>query len=167
MDDFLRTCRLPIVQVQAELQETSIPRKVWSKTKYTNKIQLVLWILRKKFKFENTSPLKTESLKQIQVAFDILTQFKFPLLISASAKETQYSHVVVIWDNKIIDYESRKTHVLTKENLSRLCGTYTRTMQIDEGYGLFPPVNIRQNLGKNSDFGIGEYRGVLCKKHFR
>jgi len=140
---------------------------VWSMTKFTNKIQLVLWILRKKFKFETTSPLKTESLNQIQVTYEILTQFKFPLLISASAKETQYSHVVVIWDNKIVDYESRTTRVLTKENLSRLCGIFTRTMQIDEGYGLFPPVNIRQNLGKNSDFGIGEYRRVLSKKHFR
>ena len=123
VDDFLRICRLPIVQVMSELQETSIPHKVWSKTKYTNKIQLVLWILRKKIKFETTSPLKTESLKQIHVAFDILTQFKFPLLISASAKETQYSHVVVVWDNKIIDYESRTTRAFTKDNLSKLCGT--------------------------------------------
>lgn len=148
----------------AELQETSIPKKVWSKSKITNKIQLILWILRKKFKFDTTSSLKTQSLNQIQVTYEILTKFKFPVLISCSAKETQYSHVVVIWDNKIIDYESRKMRKFTKDNLSKLCGQFTRSMQIDEGYGLFPSKDIRKN--SNFDFGIGEYRQVLSKNYF-
>jgi hypothetical protein len=87
---FWRICQLPIDQIQRELGDDKIPAKVLTKEKI-NKLQLMLWILRKMFGFTTTTALQTKSLKQIPVIFEILSQFKFPVLISATAKNTQYN----------------------------------------------------------------------------
>jgi hypothetical protein len=95
VDNFLRICLLPIDQIQQELGDDKIPAKVLTKEKM-NKLQLMLWILRKMFGFSTTPALQTKYLTQIPVIFEILSQLKFPILISATAKNTQYNHVVVV-----------------------------------------------------------------------
>jgi hypothetical protein len=166
VDNFLRICQLPMDQIQRELGDDKIPAKVLTKEKM-NKLQLMLWILRKMFRFTTTPALQTKSLQQIPVIFEILSQLKFPILISATAKNTQYNHVVVVWNKMIIDYEAKGLLMLTKENLSQICGEYTTTMQIEEGYGLFPLACIQEKNSNYSDWGIQDFKFGSVRRYFR
>jgi len=166
VDNFLRICLLPIDQIQQELGDDKIPAKVLTKEKM-NKLQLMLWILRKMFGFSTTPALQTKYLTQIPVIFEILSQLKFPILISATAKNTQYNHVVVVWNKMIIDYEAKGLLMLTMANLNNLCGEFTMTMQIEEGYGLFPPACIQEKNSNYPDWGIRDFKLGTVRKYFK
>jgi hypothetical protein len=67
----------------------------------------------------------------------------------------------------IIDYEAKGLLMLTKENLSNLCGQFTMTMQIEEGYGLFPPACIQEKNSNYSDWGIRDFKFGTVRQYFR
>ncbi len=48
-----------------------------------------------------------------------LLDIKFPMLISAESKFATYHHVVVVWREMVIDYES---YPLTEDTLRQICG---------------------------------------------
>jgi hypothetical protein len=54
-----------------------------------------------------------------------------------------YNHVVVIWQGRIIDYESENIYMLTNEPLPQICGTNRLFSHVSCGYGLFPPAKIQ------------------------
>jgi hypothetical protein len=43
----------------------------------------------------------------------------------STAKNAVYNHVVVIWQGRVIDYESKNTYMLTNESLKQICGANT------------------------------------------
>jgi hypothetical protein len=47
------------------------------------------------------------------------------MLISIESKLATYHHVVVVWGEMVIDYESMFTYPLTKELLMQICGVNT------------------------------------------
>jgi hypothetical protein len=53
---------------------------------------------------------------------------------------------VVIWQGRIIDYESKNIYMLTNESLQQICGANTVFSHVSCGYGLFPPARIRHCL---------------------
>ena len=63
--------------------------------------------MRKRFHFSTTTALKPKCFKQVQRSYEIISEFKFPVLISVTATVTQYKHVAVIWDGVILDYEKK------------------------------------------------------------
>ncbi len=58
-----------------------------------------------------------------------------------------YHHVVVIWREMIIDYESKYTFPLTNDSLRQICGGVITTIAgISCGYGISPPNYICNSM---------------------
>jgi hypothetical protein len=72
----------------------------------------------------------------------ILQLCHFPVLFSINSKNAVYDYVVVIWQGRIIDYESKNIYMLTNESLQQICGANTFFSHVSCGYGLFPPAKI-------------------------
>ncbi len=81
------------------------------------------------------------------------------MLISVQSNLATYEHVVVVWRNKIIDFECIHTYPLTEESLRQVCGVYTTFQSIVRGYGIFPSKEIRL-LPENAyvqDWGMDDF----------
>jgi len=100
------------------------------------------------------------------MSYEILSQFKFPILISVSATGTQYKHVAVIWDGVILDYEKKFPIEFSTQNLSELCGPTTIFGGIEHGYGLFPNCSLRKRYPERGSWGEIEYMSGTWKKYF-
>ena len=64
---------------------------------------------------------------------------------------------MVIWQGRIIDYESENRYMLTNESLQQICGANMFFSHVSCGYGLFPPAGIRTlspeiTNGRNNDY---------------
>jgi len=170
VNQFWSIVQSPIHLIQTTLGESLVPKAVQKKLgSKCDSIQKSLWILRKKFKFNTTSLLRIECFKNLKNAIEILTEIKFPLIISVMGTHACYHHVVVVWRGMIIDYESEYTFSLTNDSLRQICGVNTSYAGISCGYGIFPPKNI-QNFMENfsiEDWGINEYniKGSSIRKY--
>jgi hypothetical protein len=103
-----------------------------------------LWILCKKFNFATTSKVKVNCFRSWKPTLMALLQIKFPMLILVESKLATYHHVVVVWQQRVIDNESMLTYPLTEESLRQICGVNTTFTRISSGYGIFPSKQIRQ-----------------------
>jgi hypothetical protein len=80
------------------------------------------------------------------------------MLISVQSGKATYKHVVVVWRNKIIDFECMHTYPLTEESLRQVCGVHTTFQRIVRGYGIFPS-KVNCLLPKNAyvqDWGMDD-----------
>jgi hypothetical protein len=81
------------------------------------------------------------------------------MLISVESKLATYHHVVVVWREMVIDYESMYTYPLTKDTLKQICGVITTFQKISCRYGILPS-KICKSLQANQniqDWGTEEY----------
>jgi len=81
------------------------------------------------------------------------------MLISVQSSQAIYKHVVVVWRNKIIDFEYMHTYPLTEESLRQVCGVHTTFQHIVSGYGIFPSKKICTS-SENAyiqDWGMDDY----------
>ena len=83
-------------------------------------------------------------------AFNMLHYMQFPMLIGVSSKQACYDHVVVVWNNAVIDYELKYTYRLTEESLRQVCGEHTTFQKITCGYGIFPSKMVREDKSNSN-----------------
>ena len=67
------------------------------------------------------------------------------MIIAVHSRLASYIHAVVVWRDKIIDFESMHTYPLTEESLRQVCGVHTTFQRIVSGYGIFPSKQIRNS----------------------
>jgi hypothetical protein len=161
----------PMHLILQTLGESSVPKAMLKPGRECDSIQKSLWILRKQFKFSTTNSLQIVCFKNLQKAINILREIKFPLIISVMGTHACYHHVVIVWREMIIDYESEYTFPLTNDSLRQICGVNTSFAGISCGYGIFPP-NYIQNFMDNisiEDWGVKEYniKGSSIRKYFK
>ncbi len=96
--------------------------------------------------------MKLSYFTSIKNTLQILQLCHFPILLLVNSKNAVYDHVVVIWQGRIINYESENIYMLTNESLQQICGANTFFSHVSCGYGLFPPAKIIPNWGK-VDYG--------------
>jgi hypothetical protein len=74
-----------------------------------------------------------------------------------------YHHVVVIWSEMIIDYESEYTFPLTNDSLRQICSVNISFARISCGYGIFPSNYVQNSIDNISieDWGIKDYN-IKC-----
>ena len=60
-------------------------------------------------------------------------------------------HVIGIWQNQIIDYESEYTYPLTINNLNYACGDGCYFLGLIRPVALFPPKKIKRNYQYNNE----------------
>jgi hypothetical protein len=92
------------------------------------------------------------------------------MLILFESKLATYHHVVVVWQQRVIDYESMFTYPLTAESLRQICGVDTTFTRISSGNGIFPSKQTRQKSenGYVIDWGSREYYkpGSAVREYF-
>jgi hypothetical protein len=166
IQDFWEMCNLPIDLLCMNLGKLNVPQRVMSKDGKINTLKKLLWIIQTKFGFTTTKPLKVNKFTYVNETFKILSQFKFPMLISVAAKDHHYKHVIVVWNKMIIDYKRNELIELTKDNLSEVCGNFNHFCKVDSCYGIFPSRDVRQNYTKVTDWGDNDYNSGLKKRYF-
>jgi hypothetical protein len=153
------------------LNESFVPKTVLTPSLGSNLIQKCLWILRKKFKFQTTQKISCKYFQCLKQSLKALLDIKFTMLISVERKFATYHHVIVVWREMVIDYESMYTYPLTEDTLRQICGVNTTIQQISCGYGILPSTicktfEANQNI---QDWGTEEYfkQGSSIRKYFR
>jgi hypothetical protein len=127
---------------------------------YSESNQKCLWILQRKFRFTTMSKLRPSCLPSVKRSVSYLSRLKFPAIILVNSKLENYEHVVIVWHNMVIDYESEYIYKFTEDLLRQLCGDNTTFKQITNGYGLFPPKEVQAlvtSILDVSDWGISQY----------
>ncbi len=120
------------------LIEAFVPKAVLTPSLEIDLIQKCLWILHKKFKFQTTKIIKYKHFQCLKQSLKALLEIKFPMLISIESKFATYHHVVVIWREMVIDYESMYIYPLTEDTLRQICSVNTSFQRISCGYGILP-----------------------------
>lgn len=170
MTSFWNLATSSLHSILATLNEVQLPRAVIGGSFGIDSIEKCLWILRKKFNFATTSKLKVSKFQSLKLSLNALFNIKFPMLISVQSIQATYKHVVVVWRNKIIDFESMHTYPLTEESLRQVCGVHTTFQRIVSGCGIFPSKKIR-NSTENAyikDWGMDDYykKGGSVREYF-
>ncbi len=105
-----------------------------------------------------------------EAIIEVLLEIKFPLLISVESKFATYHHVVVVWREMIIDYESMYTYPLPEDTLRQICSVNTTFQRISCGYGILPSIicKIFEANQYIQDWGTEEYfeQGSSISKYF-
>ncbi len=80
------------------------------------------------------------------------------MLISVESKFATYHHVVVVWREMVIDYESMCTYLLTEDTLRQICGVNTTFQWISCGYGILPTTICKKIEGNQyiQDWGVAD-----------
>ncbi len=138
MNIFWELATSDLLTLMKSLNESYVPKSVLKPSLGIDSIQKCLWILFKKFNFQTTTKLNIKYFKCLKHSLKALLEIKFPMLISVESKLATYHHVVVVWREMVIDYESMYTYPLTKDTLRQICGVNTTFHQICCGYGILP-----------------------------
>jgi hypothetical protein len=146
------------ITLMKSLNESFVLNAVSSPSLGIDSIHKCLWILRKKFKFQTTKKINYKHFQCLKQSSKALLEIKFPMLISVEIEFATYHHVVVVWREMAIDYESMYTYPLAENTLRQICGVNTTFQQISCGYGIFPSTiceafESNQNI---QDWGIAD-----------
>ncbi len=103
------------------------------------------------FKFQTTNIFNYKHFQCLKQSLKAFKQIKFPMLISVESKFATYHHVVVVWREMVIDYESMYMYPLTEDTLRQIYGVNTTFQRISCGYGILPSkicktVEANQNI---------------------
>ncbi len=152
------------------LNESLVPKAVLTPSLGINLIQKCLWIPRKKFKFQTTQKINYKHFQCLEQSLKALLEIIFPMLISVESKFATYHHVVVVWRQMVIDYESMYRYPLTEDTLRQICGVNTTFQQISCGYGILPST-ICEKIEANQyiqDWGTEKYfkQGSSIREYF-
>jgi hypothetical protein len=134
-----------------------VPKIVINEHGVLNSIEKCLWILRKKFNFVATKKIKPCQFNNLAKTLQNLALCNFPVLLPVNSTNAAYDHVVVIWQEKVIGYESEYICLLNEETLNRVCGQHTAFNNVGCGYGLFSPPTIRALSPSITKWGFDEY----------
>ena len=152
------------------LNESFVPKAVLTPSLGSNLIQKCRWILRQKFKFQTTQKIDCKHFQCLKQSYKALLEIKFPMLISVESKAAAYQHVVVVWREMVIDYESKYTYPLTEDTLRQICSVNTTFQRISCGYGILPSKFCKalQANQNTQDWGTEEYfkQGSSIRKYF-
>jgi hypothetical protein len=153
---FWNLATAPLHSISERLREV-VPKIVCNHYSQVNSIQKCLWILWKQFNLIATKKVKLLYFTFIKNTLRILQICHFPILLSVNSKNAVYDHVVVIWQGRVIDYESKNICMLTKESLQKFCGANTLFSHVSCGYGLFPPAGVGALSPEITNWGKNDY----------
>jgi hypothetical protein len=106
IDSFWNLCNAPVSELMEQLHQKCMPKAVLNIHCTVNPIKKCLWILQRKFRFMATSKLRSSCLISVKRSVSYLSRLKFPAIILVNSKLANYKHVVIVWRNMVIDYES-------------------------------------------------------------
>ncbi len=147
-----------LITLMKSLNESFVAKAVLTPSLGIDLSQKCLWILHKKFKFQTTQKINYNHFQCLKQSLKALLEIKFPMLISVESKFATYHHVVVVWREMVIDYESMYTYPLIEDSLRQICGVNTTFQQISCGYGTLPSTICKKIEANHNiqDWGIAD-----------
>jgi hypothetical protein len=112
MNIFWELATSDLMTLMKSLNESYVPKAVLKPSSGINSIQKCLWILHKKFNFQTTKKLNIKHFQCLKRSLKVLLEIKFPMLILVESKLATYHHVVVVWREMVIGYDSMYTYPL-------------------------------------------------------
>ncbi len=134
-----------------------VPEIVCNHFSQVNSIEKCLLILQKQYKFIATKKMKLSYFMSIKNTLRILQLCHFPILLLVNSKNAVYDHAVVIWQARVIDYESKNIYMLTNESLQQIYGANIFFSHVSCWYGLFPPAGIWALSPEITNWGKDDY----------
>jgi hypothetical protein len=117
MNNFWELATSDFFTLMKSWNESYVPKAVLKPSLGIDSIQMCLWIPCKTFKFQTTKKLNYKHFQCLKRSLKVLLEIKFPMLISVISKFDTYHHVVVVWREMVIDYESMFTYSFTNDTL--------------------------------------------------
>jgi hypothetical protein len=156
MNIFWELATSNLFTLMKSLNESNMPKAILKPSLGIHLIQKCMWILHKKFNFQNTKKVNIKYFQCLKQSLVVRLEIKFSMLISVESKLATYHHVVIVWREMAIDYESMYTYPFFGVTLRQICGFNTTFPQISCGYGNLPPtickaLEANQNI---QDWGI-------------
>ncbi len=146
------------------LNESNVPKAILKPSLGIDLILKCLWILRRKFNFQTTKLLNIKYFQCLKRSLAALLEIKFPMLMSAESKLATYHHVVFVWREMVIDYESMYTYPLTEDTLRQTCGVNASFQQISCGYGILPSTICKELEANQNIQDLGHSRIVQTRE---
>ncbi len=125
MNIFWELATSDLLTLIKSLNESYVPKAVLKSSLGINWIQKCLWILHKKFNFQTIQKLNIKHFQCLKYSLRVLLEIKSSMLIPVESKLATYHHVIVVWREMVIDYESMYMHPLTEDALRQICGVNT------------------------------------------
>jgi len=140
------------------LGENHVPKCVHDSKKGMDPMEKCLWILEKKFKCRRLTYLNPEQFKTASKVVSNLTQIDLPILISVMGRESVYTHVVVVFRGRIIDFETKAPYPLSIPNVEYICGPKNPFLKLSRGYVICPSRAMKKSMNDMSDWGENTVR---------
>lgn len=84
---------------------------------------------------------------------ELLSQINLPIIISVTGCQSAYTHVVVVLQGIIFDFETKAPYPLWISNVEYICGPKNPYQKLVRGYVLCPSREMKKAMKDNSDWG--------------
>jgi len=91
-----------------------------------------------------------------------MNHIDLPVLLCVVGQKSVYSHVVVLWRGKIIDFETPAPYPLTVKSIENICGSKNPFHYVRCGYVVSPSKKMTYAVGDFTDWGVK----LLREKHY-
>ena len=129
------------IEIAAAVGVSQCPKYISDRN--INDFKKCIWILRQNGNYVARKVKKGHLRCSANEWVRILDGFNLPVIATLNGLDMTREHVIAIWQNQIVDYESKYTYPLTVDNLHYSCGV---GCQFDGFVGvtvLFPPRSIQ------------------------
>ena len=152
-----------INELKVAMGVDAIPKRMLNNRHHIDPIEKCIWILEKRFNCRRYGwMLNTSHFRTANQVVNYLSPIMVPVILSVSGKNSLFNHVVVVWRNKIIDFESQYTYQLTVANVDRICGPKNSFSKINRGYMILPSRQMKISMCDLSDWGESIMRGTMA-----
>jgi hypothetical protein len=166
-EEFRKIATMPCGELLNAMAVDKPPKNVQDRRQGLDPFEKCIWILEKKFNCRRFGYLNTDHFKTSASVVEKLKQVHLPVLMSVVGKHSMYNHVVVIWRDMIIDFESRHVPTLCVRNVEQICGPKNPFLKISRGCMILPSRKMKYSVGDRSDWGEAVLRDRSYKFWFK
>ncbi len=154
-------CHKTVEDSKTAMGGITIPKQVMGSLNKIDPIAKCLWILEQRYNCRGFGSLNVQQLLTPHHVVAVLSTIRLPMIASFVGKHSLYNHVVVVWNGRIIDFESRVTYSVNEENVNRICGPNNPFVAVTQGYVILPSKKMKAAVKDFSDWG----EKVLREEH--
>ena len=131
---------------------TSIPNSVLDIAHGVDPIKKSIWILEKRFNCRRFGCLNVDQFSTSQNFVRGFASIHLLTIVSVVGKHGLYNHVVIVWNQQIIDFETKTTYHVTVDNVNLICGPNNPFLKISRGYVILPSNAMKAAVKDKSDW---------------
>lgn len=152
-DEFKTISILTQTEILLALQQTLVPKRVLAKGRGMDPLEKCMWILERKYNCQRFGYLNTDHFQTPKMVVENMNHVDLPVILCVVGRKSVYSHVVVLWRGKIIDFETPAPYPLTVKSIENICGSKNPFHYVRCGYVVAPSKKMKVSVGDFTDWG--------------